>query len=63
MREEGSDAAEQCVCCVQSGPVGNRCQHRLLALPGGGNHNASQPEQRDTHVPPLWPLESLFPSR
>lgn len=63
MWEEGSDAAKQCVCSVQSGSVGNRRQHRLLALPGGGNHHASQPEHRDTHVPPLRPLESLLPGR
>ncbi|KAF5897793.1 Receptor-type tyrosine-protein phosphatase O, partial [Clarias magur] len=61
--EEGAHATEQRVCGVQSGPVGNRRQHGLLALPGGGNHHASQPEHRDAHVSSFRPLESLLPGR
>ena len=60
MWQEGADVAEQRVRCLRPGPVGDRRKHRLLALPGGGCHPSPKPEHRDTHVPPLGPLEGLL---
>lgn len=61
MWQEGADVAEQRVCCLRPGPVGDCRKHRLLALPGGGRNPSPQPDYRDTHVPPLWTLEGLLP--
>lgn len=60
MWQEGVDVAEQRVRCLRPGPVGDCRKHRLLALPGGGCYPSPQPEHRDTHVPPLWPLEGVL---
>lgn len=61
MRQEGADAAEQRVRRLRPRPAGDRREHRLLALPGGGRHPPTQPEHRDAHVTSLWPLEGLLP--
>lgn len=63
VRKKGPDPAEQCVCGMQSGAAGYRCQHWLLALSRGGRHTASQPEHWHTHVHPLRLVEGLFSSR
>lgn len=60
MWQEGADVAEQRVRCLRPGPVGDRCKHRLLALPGGRRHPSTQSEHGDTHVPSLWSLEGLL---
>ncbi|KAF3852041.1 hypothetical protein F7725_005396 [Dissostichus mawsoni] len=36
VRQEGADFAEQRVRCVRPRPAGDRCEHRLLAVHGGG---------------------------
>lgn len=44
MQQEGLDFAEQCLCNQWPGAAGSGSEHRLLALPGGGSHYASEPE-------------------
>lgn len=60
MWQEGANVAEQRVRRLRPRPVGDRREHRLLALPGRGRHPSSQPEHRDAHVAPLWSVEGLL---
>lgn len=60
MWQEGADVAEQRVRRLRPRPAGDRREHRLLALPGGGSHPSPQPEHRGAHVPPLGSVEGLL---
>lgn len=44
MQQEGLDFAEQRLCNQRPGAAGSGGQHRLLVVPGGGRHYASEPE-------------------
>lgn len=63
VQQEGPDAAEQCLCHQWPGAAGSGRRHRLLAVPGGGRHYASEPERWHQDVAALWPVESLLPEQ
>ncbi|XP_037328769.2 voltage-dependent calcium channel gamma-5 subunit isoform X2 [Pungitius pungitius] len=62
MWQEDADFAEQRVRCLRPGSVGDRCEHRPLALPGGGRHPSPQPEHRGEDKGRCFTIEYVMPT-
>jgi len=60
MQQEGIDITQQCLCNQRPGAAGSGREHRLLAVPGGGRHYASESERSHQDFPALRPVESLL---
>lgn len=63
MQQEGPNVAEQRLCNQWPGAAGSGSQHRLLAVPGGRRHFASEPEHWHQDLTALGPVESLLSGR
>lgn len=61
VQQEGPDIAEQRLCNQRPGAAGIGSQHRLLVVPGGGRHHASEPKCGHQDLAALGPLEGLLP--
>lgn len=63
VQQKGPDIAEQRLCNQRPGAAGFSSEHRLLVVPGGGRHHASEPKRGHQDVAALGPLEGLLPRR
>lgn len=60
LQQPRPDPAEQCVWCLRSASGGHSGQHGLLAVHGGGDRFAAEPDHRGQDGAARWPLESLL---
>ena len=60
LQQPRPDPAEQRVWCVRPAARGHRRQHRLLAVHGGGNRAAAEPDHRGQDGAARWPVARLL---
>lgn len=60
LQQPRPDPAEQRVWCLRPASCGHRSEHGLLAVHGGGDRFAAEPDHRGQDGAARWPLESLL---